>query len=348
MTDAGVDCLLLSVGADLPYLAGYEALDLERLTMLVLPQTGTATLVVPRLEAPRIEPRSDVFEIVPWGETDDPLAVVVKRAMGSATVAIGDRTRASVLLGLQERMPDVTWVQAAGVLAPLRAVKTSDEVGALARAGAAVDVVALAMRDRPFGGRTEIDVQHELVERMLDAGHDRADFAIVASGPNGASPHHEAGDRVIAGGDLIVCDFGGSLGGYSSDTTRMFSVGEPSAEIADTYAVLAEAQEMAVRAAAPGVPAQDVDRAARQVIHGAGWGDNFVHRTGHGIGLETHEGPWIVEGNDAPLVVGNVFSVEPGIYVDGEWGMRLEDIVAVTDDGPLRLNISPRDIATVA
>jgi len=346
MDEMGVDCLLLSVGADLVYLTGYDAPDLERLTMLVL--TGDqATLVVPRLEEPRVGPTEIIDEVLSWDETDEPLDLVIGRAGYARRVAVGDRTRASVLLGLQERMPGVAWSRASGVLAPLRAVKSSEEIDALARAGAAVDVVALAMRDRPFGGRAEREIQRELGDRMLEAGHDRVDFVIVASGPNGASPHHEAGDRLIDDGDLVVCDFGGSLGGYSSDTTRMFAVGDPPGEIAEAYTVLAEAQDEAVRAARPGVPARDVDRTARRIIGDAGWGGNFVHRTGHGIGIETHEEPWIVAGNDTPLVAGNVFSVEPGIYVGGEWGMRLEDIVAVTDDGPLRLTVSPRDIAVV-
>lgn len=348
MEELGVDCLLLSVGADLPWLTGYEAMPLERLTMLVVPRESAATLVVPRLEEPRVEAHPDVFTVRAWGETEDPLELVARSAgRPPRSAAIGDRTWARFVLGLQERWPDTTLRPASGVLGPLRAVKDPAELAALRDAAAAVDTVAVAMRDRPFGGRTELHVGHELSARMLDAGHSRVDFVIVASGPNGASPHHEPSERVVGEGDLVVCDFGGLLAGYSSDVTRMYSVGEPAAEITDAYAALARAQTAAVQAARAGVPAEDVDRAARSVLDDAGFGDRFVHRTGHGIGVETHEEPWIVRGNTAPLAVGNVFSVEPGIYTAGRWGMRLEDIVAVGDAGPERLNHAPRDIAMV-
>jgi len=347
MDELGVDCLLLSVGADLPWLTGYEAMPLERLTMLVVPREGGATLVVPQLEEPRVEPQPEVFTIRSWNETEDPLELVVRSAGHPRVAAIGDQTWARFVLGLQERWPDTFLRPSSDVIGPLRAVKDAAEIAALQDAAAAVDAVAVAMRDRPFGGRTEVDVRHELAERMLDAGHTRVDFAIVAAGPNGASPHHEAGDRVIGDHDLVVCDFGGSLGGYSSDVTRMYSVGEPTEEVADAYAVLAAAQARAVRAARAGVPAGDVDAAARSIIEDAGFGGRFLHRTGHGIGIETHEPPWIVRGNTVPLEVGNAFSVEPGIYTAGRWGMRLEDIVVVGSAGPQRLNHASRDVAIV-
>ncbi len=204
------------------------------------------------------------------------------------------------------------------------------------------------MRERPFGGRTEVDVHRELVDRILEHGHQRVNFAIVGSGPNGASPHHEAGERVIRDGDVIVCDFGGTMHGYCSDITRIFVVGEPTTEVRDTYAVLHEAQERAVLAATTGTPCEAVDAAARSVIEAAGFGEYFVHRTGHGIGLEEHEEPYIVSGNDRPLAVGHAFSVEPGIYFPGRFGLRLEDIVVATESGPRRLNEASRELAVVA
>jgi Xaa-Pro aminopeptidase len=182
---------------------------------------------------------------------------------------------------------------------------------------------------------------------MLERGHERANFAIVASGPNGASPHHEPGDRVIGDGDVVLCDFGGARHGYCSDITRMFVVGEPSAEVRDVYAVLVEAQEQAVRAATVGSACEVVDATARGVISDAGFGELFIHRTGHGIGVEAHEEPYIVAGNTLPLAPGHAFSVEPGIYFPGRFGLRLEDIVVATDDGPQRLNEAPRDLAVV-
>jgi Xaa-Pro aminopeptidase len=347
MKELGVDVLLLSIGADLPWLTGYEALETERLTMLVLPRDGDAALVVPRLEAVRVRQEPDEFSIVAWDETDDPIDLVVRLAGTPATAAVGDHTWARFLLDLQRALPRTAFRKGSEVTAPLRMVKEPVEVDALRAAARAVDGIAGEMRTRRFGGRTEADVHRELVQRMLDAGHERANFAIVGSGPNGASPHHEPGSRVIESGDVVVCDFGGSMRHYCSDITRLFVVGEPSPEVRDMYAVLVDAQERAVRAATVGTPCEQVDATARRLIADAGFADRFVHRTGHGIGVETHEEPYIVAGNTSPLAPGNAFSVEPGIYLPGRFGLRLEDIVVATPDGPERLNQAPRDLAVV-
>jgi len=347
MAELGVDVLLLSTGADLPWLTGYEALETERLTMLVLPCEGDATLVIPRLEAARVEEQPDAFSIRAWDETDDPVADVAKLAGLPQTAAIGDHTWARFLIELQRVLPRTAFRKASEVTAPLRMVKDAAEVEALRAAARAVDGIVGEMRARPFGGRAEADIHRELVQRMLDAGHERANFAIVGSGPNGASPHHEAGSRTIEPGDIVVCDFGGSMRHYCSDITRMFAVGEPSAEVRDTYTVLAGAQEKAVHAAAVGTPCEEVDATARRIIAHAGFGDRFIHRTGHGIGVETHEDPYIVSGNTTRLAPGNTFSVEPGIYLPGRFGLRVEDIVVATPEGPERLNQAPRDLAVV-
>jgi Xaa-Pro aminopeptidase len=347
MKELGVDVLLLSIGADLPWLTGYEALETERLTMLVLPRDGDAALVVPRLEAVRVRQEPDEFSILAWDETDDPIDLVVRLAGTPATAAVGDHTWARFLLDLQRALPRTAFRKGSEVTAPLRMVKEPVEVDALRAAARAVDGIAGEMRTRRFGGRTEADVHRELVQRMLDAGHERANFAIVGSGPNGASPHHEPGSRVIESGDVVVCDFGGSMRHYCSDITRLFVVGEPSPEVRDMYAVLVDAQERAVRAATVGTPCEQVDATARRLIADAGFADRFVHRTGHGIGVETHEEPYIVAGNTSPLAPGNAFSVEPGIYLPGRFGLRLEDIVVATPDGPERLNQAPRDLAVV-
>jgi len=349
MDELGVDVLLLSVGADLPYLTGYEAMPLERLTMLVLPREGDARLVVPRLEAPRVVARPDLFEIVPWEETEDPIELVAELiGPNAASAAIGDTTWARFVLDLQLALPGVVWVRASQVLSEIRMVKDADEIAALLAAARAVDQIAVEMRSRPFAGRSELDVHRELVERMLALGHERSNFAIVAAGEHAASPHHEpTAERVIAPGDIVLCDFGGTMQGYCSDITRMFHVGEPPAEVRDTYAVLAEAQEAGVRAATVGTPCAEVDAAARRVIAAAGLGDSFVHRVGHGIGQEAHEDPYMVAGNTRLLAAGHAFSVEPGIYHEGRFGMRLEDIVVATDAGPNRLNNAPRDLAVV-
>jgi Xaa-Pro aminopeptidase len=348
MADREVDVVLLSVGAELPYLIGYEAMPLERLTMLVLPREGDARLVIPRLEVPRAADAQALVELVAWEETDDPVAIVARLAGGAARAAIGDRTWARFVLALQGALPGTAFVSASPLLAPLRMVKDAAEAASLRAAAQAVDRVATEMRDRPFAGRTELDVHHELVERMLALGHERANFAIVAAGEHAASPHHEPSpDRVIRPGDIVLCDFGGSMRGYCSDITRMFHVGDPPAEVADLYAVLVEAQEAGVRAAVIGTPCQEVDAAARRVIAAAGHGEHFVHRTGHGIGLDAHEDPYLVAGNHEPIAAGHAFSVEPGIYLPGRYGMRLEDIVLATPAGPERLNVAARDLAVV-
>jgi Xaa-Pro aminopeptidase len=346
MRELDVDVLLLSTGADLPYLTGYEAMPLERLTMLVLPADGDAVLVIPTLEAPRVV-EHEGFDLRAWDETDDPIAIVADLVNGARTAAVGDHTWARFVLDLQNALPDVTFGRAREVTSPLRVVKDATEIEALRAAAAVVDEIVGIMRSRPFAGRTEVDVHRELVERMLDGGHERANFAIVAAGANAASPHHDPSDRVIAPGDVVLCDFGGTMHGYCSDITRMFVVGDVDPEVRDAYDVLVAAQEAGVRAATVGAPCEAVDAAARAVITDGGYGDRFVHRTGHGIGTEAHEDPYVVAGNDTPLVAGHAFSVEPGIYLPGRFGLRLEDIVVATEAGPQRLNHAPRDLAIV-
>jgi Xaa-Pro aminopeptidase len=347
MHATGVDVLLLSVGADLPYFTGYEAMPLERLTMLLLPLAGDPKLVVPRLEAPRVVARADVFDIVPWDETDDPIELVATLAGRPRVAGIGDHTWARFVLDLERALNSTEFRKASLVTAPIRMVKDDDEIDALARAAEAVDAIALELRAHHFAGQREVEVHRDVVDEILGRGHQRANFAIVAASEDAASPHHEPGERVIHDGDVVLCDFGGTMDGYCSDITRMFVVGEPSPEMSEVYAVLAEAQERAVQAAVVGTPCEVVDAAARFVIAEAGYGDFFVHRTGHGIGTEAHEEPYIVAGNVTPLVAGHAFSIEPGIYLPDRFGMRLEDIVVATDDGPRRLNNAPRDLAVV-
>ena len=352
MAELGVDAVLLSVGPDLPYLTGYEAMPLERLTMLVLPREGDATLVVPRLEAPRVVERPDVFEVRPWQETDDPIAIVADLVAGAGSLAIGDRTWARFVVDLQHALPAAEWSRASAIVGPLRARKDPAEIAALRRAGAAVDRIAAELQAGEIDliGRTEAQVSAELGRRILAEGHHRVNFAIVAAGPNAASPHHEPGDRVITEGEVVLCDFGGTLLGddgigYCSDITRCVFLGEPTSEVAEAYAVLLDAQQAAVAAAVVGTPCEAVDAAARRIITEAGWGEQFIHRTGHGIGIEEHEDPYIVSGNATVLEPGHAFSIEPGIYVEGRFGFRLEDIVVAAEAGPDSLNNADHDLA---
>jgi Xaa-Pro aminopeptidase len=350
MADDGVDCLLLSLGADLPWLTGYEAMPLERLTMLVAPVDEPATLVVPRLEAPRVAEDPSVFALRPWADGEDPVGIVAGLVGGRASLAISDRAWATFVLGLQEHLPGAKWLRSSLVTAPLRAVKDAEEVAALVAASAAADRVAaqLLAGDIPLVGRTEREVSRDIGQRQLDEGHQKVNFAIVASGPNSASPHHDAGPRVIERGDAVVCDFGGTMDGYCSDITRtVWTDRTPPAEFAALYAVLQQAQACGVAAATVGQTCEAVDAAARQVITEGGFGDAFIHRTGHGIGLEEHEDPYIVAGNSSPLEPGHAFSVEPGIYLAGRFGARIEDIVVATEKGPLALNSVSHDLVTL-
>src|SRR5690606_15857823 len=184
--------------------------------------------------------------------------------------------------------------------------------------------------------------------RIIAEGHQKVNFAIVAAGANAASPHHHAGSRVIGEDEIVLCDFGGTMDGYCSDITRCVFTGEVAGDVAEAYEVLHEAQQAAFRSATVGTPCEEVDRTARTIIADAGYGEFFVHRTGHGIGLEEHEDPYIVEGNSLPLAAGHAFSIEPGIYVPGKWGMRLEDIVVATQTGPLAMNQADHALHSVS
>lgn len=353
LTELGVDALCCSLGADLPWLTGYEAMPLERLTMLVVPVDGEATLVVPELEAPRVADDAGV-RLRPWREVEDPAEIVAALLGPVRRVAISDRTWAAALLALQRLRPEATWLAASQVTGPLRAVKDDFEVASLAAAAAAADRVAhdLQSGEIPLRGRSEAEVAAEIRRRLLAEGHRRVDFAIVASGPNGASPHHEPTGRVIEEGDLVVCDFGGALSldggpGYCSDITRTVAVGEPGSEAREVFEVVRQAQAMGTQAAQVGTAAAAVDAAARELIAAAGYGSAFLHRLGHGIGLEGHEDPYLVDGNTTALVAGHAFSIEPGVYLAGRFGVRIEDIVVATADGPVPLNQARRDLVVV-
>lgn len=344
MDRRGVEALVVTVGSDLPYLVGYKAIENERITALVVPAGGEPVLVIPVLEAARVE---SAVERRTWEETEDPLSIIASLVGDASTVAVGNQTWATFLLGLQQRLPATRFEPAEPIMSELRMVKDAGEVAALRAAGAATDSVVGRLAATKFSGRTERELSRLIDEMMLDSGHELAGFAIVASGPNGASPHHEPTDRTIEPGDAVVVDFGGWLDGYGSDTTRMFLVGDAPDGFVEAFEVLADAQRAAVEAVKPGVTAESIDAAARTVIDDGGYGELFIHRTGHGIGLDTHERPYLVEGNTIDLVPGMTFSVEPGIYVPDRWGMRIEDIVAVTDDGVERLNQSDRGLYTV-
>jgi len=351
--DRDLQALLITPSPDYAYLLGYRPPALERLTCLIVPVDGSPTLVLPRLEEPlarhELGGLADDIEFLAWDETDDPFGLVRRRLRGGEPmrVAVQDQMWARFVLRLRAALDPAELVEAGATMAALRRVKTPEEVERLRAAAAAADEAMLAITAERLSGRSESAVSGRIRELLLAAGHQSADFAIVASGPNAASPHHQPGERLIDAGDAVVLDIGGTRDGYCSDTTRTAFVGEPPPDFAALYAVLRRAQAAACAAVAPGVAARDVDRAARDIIDEAGYGASFIHRTGHGIGMETHEEPYIVESNGEPLRAGNAFSVEPGIYIGGQWGARIEDIVICTDAGGERLNTTGTELYLV-
>jgi Xaa-Pro aminopeptidase len=347
MEGVGVDVTLLSIGADLPYFTGYEARPSERLTVFVVPREGDPILFVPLLEAPGAE--SAPFDVKTWSEVEDPVVLASSVVSSPGHVAVGDHMWSVFLTRFQDQWGDARWIPASELTSKLRIRKEPGEIDLLRRAAHGIDRIMDRMSaDVRFAGRTESELARHLADLTLAEGHESAEFTIVASGPNGASPHHHPGDRVIEEGDVVVCDFGGRVDGYYSDSTRTFVVGEPSNEQREVHEVVLAANEAGRSAVAPGVRCEAVDAVARSVIDEAGFGEYFVHRTGHGIGLEVHEHPYIVEGNELPLEPGMTFSVEPGIYLPGQFGVRIEDIVVCTEDGVDSLNDSDRSLVSVA
>ncbi|MEO7588519.1 MAG: Xaa-Pro peptidase family protein [Arachnia sp.] len=349
--EAGTDALLLSPGPDLRYLTGYQALPLERLTCLVVRAGADPVLVVPNLERPAAlaSPAGAAgLEIVGWDETDDPYDLVAGLLPDAAVVSLDNQMWAEKVLRLRAALPGVRQELASEVISPLRMRKSVAEIEALRQAGAAIDRVHAQVPEWLRAGRTERQVGADIEKAIRAEGHESVDFVIVGSGPNGASPHHELSDRVIRPGDPVVVDIGGTTAaGYCSDCTRTYVVGEPSADFVASYEVLQRAQAAAVEHVRPGVTCASVDAAARDVITDAGFGDLFIHRTGHGIGLETHEDPYIVQGNELLLEPGMAFSVEPGIYLPGRHGARIEDIVVCTAAGVEALNRGGHDLVVV-
>jgi len=349
---AGFDALVVAAGSDLRYLTGYDAAPLERLTALVLPVEGSPVLVVPTLEAAEAE-RSPAaiagMEIVTHDETDDGYQVAVSSIKGARRVGVDNHMWAVRMVAFESALPDAQFTVAGHVLSDLRMRKGSDEIAALRRAAAAIDRVHGRMSEFLTVGRTERECGTLIGEAILDEGHDRVDFVIVGSGPNGASPHHSLSDRAIRAGDSVVVDIGGTTAqGYCSDSTRTYVVGQdPPADVTEYFDVLLSAQRTQCDYTRPGVSAESVDRIGRTIIDDAGYGDYFIHRTGHGIGLETHEEPYIVEGNGLLLEPGMAFSIEPGIYLPGRHGARIEDIVVTTQDGIERLNTTSRSLSVV-
>jgi Xaa-Pro aminopeptidase len=348
--DAGLAGVVVTPGPDLVWLTGYQPTAItERLTMLVLRPGQEPTLLVPVLERPDAQSAegASALSIVDWADGTDPYPVAGDLLQQRGRFGISDSAWALHLLGLQRELPSTGYQPLTECLPMMRAVKDGNELARLAAAGAAADAAYGEIIGMPFAGRRETEVAADLAGLLRRFGHEQVDFTVVGSGPNGANPHHEAGSRVIERGDAVVLDFGGLMFGYGSDTTRTVCVGEPTPQIREVHDVVRQAQQAAFEAVRPGVSCQEIDRVARAVITRAGFGEQFIHRTGHGIGVTTHEPPYMVEGEEQLLVPGMCFSIEPGIYLAGRFGVRIEDIVAVTAEGGQRLNNTDHGLAIV-
>jgi Xaa-Pro aminopeptidase len=344
---AGLSGVLVTPGPDLLYLAGYSPISItERITMLAIHASRPPAMIVPTLERPGAEPAP--VELRDWADGDDAYAAAARLLDPDGAYAISDSAWAMHVLGLQRALPGSRYVAMTDALPTLRAVKESEELERMAAAGAAADAAFEEIATSRFSGRTEAEIAAELARLLVAHGHERAEFTIVASGPNGANPHHEESDRVVEEGDMVVLDFGGTKDGYASDTTRTVHVGQPTEEEAEVHEVVRRAQQAGFEAVRPGAACQDVDRAARGVIAEAGYGERFIHRTGHGIGLTVHEPPYIIEGETRPIEPGMCFSIEPGIYLPGRFGVRIEDIVVATAGGGRRLNDTSRELRIVS
>ena len=344
------DALVLSTGFDLVYLSTYSARSSERLTAFVgiTGSDAPRQMFAPKIEVPEV-PKTSAFDITGWTDDEDPVAMIADMIRGARRVLVSDEMWAHHLLGLEALMPDAVFVSLSDSLGGLRSVKSDIEMQALQTVGSLANGVAAQIQrgEVPLVGRTELEIQADVISRLIDAGHEQVEFCIVASGPNSASPHHNPTDRVVQKNEIVLFDFGGKHQGYCSDITRCVFTGSIPGDVASTYATLKKAQQAAVDAVKPGVTLGDIDAAARNVIADAGFGDNFIHRTGHGIGTEVHEQPYVKAGNDEIVSVGHAFSIEPGIYLDGKWGMRLEDIVIVLEDGALRCSTTEHALVEV-
>jgi Xaa-Pro aminopeptidase len=354
---SGADVILISPGPDLEYFIGHSVASHERLTCLVVPASGEPSLLVPTLERlgwTGTPVESMAVEISTWTDGDDPYRALANLLPADARVLAVDYHMPAVhALNAQSIVPGSELTLAGEAIAELRMRKGAAEVAALAAAGAAIDRVQRRIGEWLRPGRTENEVAADIAKAIVDEGHARPDFVIVGSGPNGASPHHEASDRVIAAGDVVVIDIGGPMpSGYFSDCTRTYLVAPESGEsvapkVREVYEIVRQAQAAGVAAVRPGVSAESIDAASRAVIEQAGYGEYFITRTGHGIGLEVHEHPYMVAGNGTLLEPGMAFSVEPGIYLPGDFGVRIEDIVVVGDDGPRLMNTAPTELTIV-
>jgi len=350
LRERGAGGVVLFPSPNCYYLGGFREEPGERHLFLFVPADGDPAFVAPELYGEQLREATWVEDVRLWGDAEDPTDLVAEAAadlgMTDGELLVDPTMWARFTQDLRATLPEATWGLADDVLGPLRVRKDDAELDALRRAAHAADAAMDDVRDLGADavGMTERELADYVADRLAAHGGDGTSFeTIVGSGPNGAKPHHHRSEREVAAGDPVVFDFGTRVDGYPSDQTRtVVFAGDPPEGFERVHETVREAQQAAVDAVEPDVPAEAVDAAAREVIADAGYGDEFVHRTGHGVGLDVHEEPYIVEGNDRPLEAGMVFSIEPGVYLDGEFGVRIEDLVVVTGDGCERLNDTDR------
>jgi Xaa-Pro aminopeptidase len=345
MSAAGVDAVVVGPSADYRWLTGLHPPIPTRLTLAIVPLEGDPVIVTPGFEVPA----DAACEVVGWadGIDADALAADLLRRTSPARVAVSDRTWARYVLPLQAALA-ARFEGASSLIEPLRSVKDPAEQDALRRVGAAVDRVVGSLGELRFEGATERAIGHELERRLISCGHDAIHDVIVGSAGNGAIPHHALGDRVIRRGDAIVIDIGGELDGYVSDITRMVVVGEPPAGYDEVHTAVDAAHHAGRAAAVPGATTGSVDAAARAVLEAAGYGEHFTHRLGHGIGLDTHEAPYLMPGGTTVLEPGMAFTIEPGAYLAGRFGIRIEDTVILGALGAEPVTVTPHAPLVVA
>jgi Xaa-Pro aminopeptidase len=336
LAEQELDLLLVNQGVDFRFLTGKKIGLTERLTALMVPAKGRPTIVTPAIWKPLLGPIEESTDVHTWVDGQEPLDLVERylRESGARRVAVNEDFWSSYLLELRRRLSDLEFTSAVPVTRALRAVKSPDEIEKLAEACRRHDLVYQEFcASGPMTGRTEDEIQAQLRNLMIAHGLSDIIWIDVGTGADTSSPLHPGGDTRVKPGDPVMLDYAGAWEGYYGDICRMPMAGDPNPEYLRAYEAIVDAMDAAFAVVRPGVPAQEVDRAARAVIESRGFGKYFYHRLGHGIGLAGHEHPYIIEGNADSLQSGNTFSIEPGIYIAGNWGIRIEDIVAVTADG---------------
>ncbi|MCS7050484.1 MAG: Xaa-Pro peptidase family protein [Thermomicrobium sp.] len=346
LADHDIDVALIGPSADLRYLTGYAASPSERPLALLVPRDSAPILFVPELEAPEVATTG--LDLIPWKDGDDPYPLLAAqlRRLDARVIAVNDELWAAVLLSLQERLPESRFLRVSPLVQSLRIVKSPFEIECLRQAVARVDAAwARFCREASLIGHTEAQIARRVSELLLAEGLEEVSFCIVASGPNAAAPHHHSSDRIVQPGDPVLIDIGGPYAGYFADMTRTVVAGSlRDPEFAVAYEAVLEAQQAAFVAMRPGVPCEEVDRIARGVLADHGLAEAFIHRLGHGLGLSVHEPPYLVHGNPQPLQPGMVVTDEPGVYLRDRWGIRIEDVVLITEHGAERLTTAPHEL----